>query len=84
MIYVCRNRLPLFSISSYGIAIAKSKSDSIPALPSLVIKCDLISGNPLIATQLYFKTCSLCRTLVDSFITKRDTLGQEECNGDKD
>lgn len=88
-IYVCRNRLPLFSISSCGIAIAKSKSDSIPALLSLVIKCDLTSGNPLIATpliatHLHFKTCSLCRTLVNSFITKRDTLGQEECNGDKD
>jgi hypothetical protein len=83
MIYVCRNRLPLFSISSCGIAIAKSKSDFIPALLSLVIKCDLTSGNPLIATQLHFKTWSLCRILVNSFIM-RDTLGQEECNGDKD
>ena len=82
-IYVCRNRLPLFSISSCGIAIAKSKSDSIPALLSLVIKCDLTSGNPLIATQLHFEPCSLRRTLVNSFIM-RDTLWQEECNGDKD
>jgi len=70
MIHVCRNILPLFSISSCGIAIAKSKSDSIPALLSLVIKCDLTSGNPLIATQLHFKTRSLCRTLVNSFIIR--------------
>ena len=36
--------MPLFSISSCGIAIAKSKTDSIPALLILVIKCGLTSG----------------------------------------
>ena len=36
--------MPSFSISSCGIAIVKSKTDSIPALLSLVIKCGLTSG----------------------------------------
>ncbi len=36
--------MPLFSISACGIAITKSKTDSIPALLSLVIKSGLTSG----------------------------------------
>ena len=46
--------MPLFSISSCGIAIAKSKTDSIPALLSLVIRYGLTSGRSSSRNSLAF------------------------------